>query len=587
MLSRAVQIASRKSSSPFTTSSARFGLAGRALGQQQLRTYKQLSTGNDARKKMLAGVEKLSDAVKATMGPKGRNVIIEQSWGSHKITKDGVTVAKAIELQDKLENIGAKVLQEVATKSNETAGDGTTSATVLAKSIANDVIKNCVAGRNPIHIRNGIMKAGEICENELKKVSKTVDNQDFLQNVATVSANGDAVLGDLIATAFTMSKRNGAISVKDGKTIKDSVEHVQGMNFDKGWVSPYFATSKKGDKAEFKDCYVLYSESKISTIKQILPALEISHKNSKPLLIIAEDVDNEPNSMLILNKIRAQLQVCAVKAPGFGDNKKAMLEDMAIATGGKVFGDSAGLNKIENVTEQDLGVVSEVTVTKDDFLMIGGRGSETSIDSRVQQLKSQIEDSESTYDIEKLQERVAKLSDGAAIIYVGGNSEMEVGEKKDRITDAISATKAAIEMGVVPGGGVALLRCNNLLNDIPQDLSADEAIGFKIVQRSLSLPLQTLIENAGIDPEEIVNRVQDAGSSNPNMGYNVATGQIEDMFDSGVIDPTKVVISSLQSALHVASLLGTAEVVIHEVKEKDEKQGGMGDVGAAGGMMGY
>jgi len=553
--------------------------------QQQRAGYKHLASGNDARRKMLSGVEKLSDAVKATMGPKGRNVIIEQSWGSHKITKDGVTVAKAIELEDKLENIGAKVLQEVASKSNDSAGDGTTTATVLAKSIATDVIKNCSAGRNPIHIRNGIMKAGEICEAELKKISKPVDNQDFLKNVATVSANGDENLGDLIATAFTMSKRNGAISVKDGKTLKDSVEHVQGMNFDKGWVSPYFATSKKGDKCELKDCFVLYSESKISTIKQILPALEIAHKNSKPLMIVAEDVDNEPTSMLILNKIRAQLQVCAVKAPGFGDNRRAMLEDMAIATGGKVFGDSASINEIEKVTEADLGVVSEVTVTKDNFLMIGGRGSETAIDARVQQLKSQIDASDSSYDVEKFQERVAKLSDGAAIIYVGGNSEMEVGEKKDRITDAISATKAAIEMGVVPGGGVALLRCHSLLNDIPQDVNADQAIGFKIVQRALSLPMQTLIENAGIDSEEIINRVQESASTSPSMGYNVASGQIEDMYESGLIDPTKVVISSLQSALNVASLLGTAEVVIHDVKDKDDSKGGM-DAAGAGGMMG-
>jgi len=553
--------------------------------QQQRAGYKHLASGNDARRKMLSGVEKLSDAVKATMGPKGRNVIIEQSWGSHKITKDGVTVAKAIELEDKLENIGAKVLQEVASKSNDSAGDGTTTATVLAKSIATDVIKNCSAGRNPIHIRNGIMKAGEICEAELKKISKPVDNQDFLKNVATVSANGDENLGDLIATAFTMSKRNGAISVKDGKTLKDSVEHVQGMNFDKGWVSPYFATSKKGDKCELKDCFVLYSESKISTIKQILPALEIAHKNSKPLMIVAEDVDNEPTSMLILNKIRAQLQVCAVKAPGFGDNRNAMLEDMAIATGGKVFGDSASINEIEKVTEADLGVVSEVTVTKDNFLMIGGRGSETAIDARVQQLKSQIDASDSSYDVEKFQERVAKLSDGAAIIYVGGNSEMEVGEKKDRITDAISATKAAIEMGVVPGGGVALLRCHSLLNDIPQDVNADQAIGFKIVQRALSLPMQTLIENAGIDSEEIINRVQESASTSPSMGYNVASGQIEDMYESGLIDPTKVVISSLQSALNVASLLGTAEVVIHDVKDKDDSKGGM-DAAGAGGMMG-
>jgi len=525
---------------------------------------------------MLTGVEKLTDAVKATMGPSGRNVIIEQSWGSSKITKDGVTVAKAVELQDKFENIGAKVLQEVATKSNNDAGDGTTCSTVLAKSIAADIIRNSTAGRNPIQIRKGIMGAQAICEAQLNKMSRPVDSQEFLKNVATISANGDSDLGELIAQAFTMSKKNGAISVKDGKTMKDSVEHVQGMKYDKGFISPYFTTNKKGDKAELKDAVVLLCESKITTVKQVLPALECAHKMSKPLLIIAEDVENEALSMLILNKLRASVACCAVKAPGFGDNRKAMLEDIATATGGKVLGDSSGINKIEEVKESDLGVVNDATISKDDFLLIGGRGSTSEIEARVQHIKETIAESDSDYDKEKMQERVAKLSDGAAVIYVGGSSEMEVGEKKDRINDAMSATKAAIEMGIVPGGGVGLLRCYEHLNNIPEGLNQDQALGYKIVQRSLSLPIRTIIENTGIDSDEIVQNVMDAGSTNQNMGYNVVTSRVEDMVEAGVIDPTKVVISSLRSALHVASLLGTAEYVICDAPKSEEKSSAAG-----------
>lgn len=434
--------------------------------QQRRGMAKDIKFGAEVRAQMLQGVDILADAVAVTMGPKGRNVIIEQSWGGPKITKDGVTVAKAIELKDKFHNIGAKLVQDVANNTNEEAGDGTTTATVLARSIAKEGFEKISKGANPIEIRKGVMLAVEKVVEHLKTLSKPVTTPEEIAQVATISANGDQEIGNLISEAMKRVGRDGVITVKDGKTLTDELEVIEGMKFDRGYISPYFINSSKGAKCEFQDALVLISEKKISSVQSIIPALELANSQRRPLLIIAEDVEGEALTTLVLNRLKIGLQVVAVKAPGFGDNRKNTLHDIAIATGGVVFGDDAQLLKLEDVQPQDLGQIGEVTVTKDDTLLLKGKGSQDRIQRRVEQIKDEIENTNSEYEKEKLSERLARLASGVAVIKVGGSSEVEVNEKKDRVNDALCATRAAVEEGIVPGGGTALLRCAEALDKI-------------------------------------------------------------------------------------------------------------------------
>lgn len=435
--------------------------------QMAVRNYaKDVRFGPEVRALMLQGVDILADAVAVTMGPKGRNVILEQSWGSPKITKDGVTVAKGIELKDRFQNIGAKLVQDVANNTNEEAGDGTTTATVLARAIAKEGFEKISKGANPVEIRRGVMLAVENVKESLKTMSRDVTTPEEIAQVATISANGDSVVGNLISEAMKRVGKEGVITVKDGKTLLDELEVIEGMKFDRGYISPYFINSSKGAKVEFQDALVLFSEKKISTIQSIIPVLELANAQRKPLVIIAEDVDSEALSTLVVNRLKIGLQVAAVKAPGFGDNRKATLQDMAISTGGVVFGDDANLIKLEDVQLADLGQIGEIVITKDDTLLLRGKGEKTQVDRRVDQLREQIADTSSEYEKEKLQERLARLSSGVAVLKIGGSSEVEVNEKKDRVTDALNATRAAVEQGIVPGGGTALIRCIPSLNDL-------------------------------------------------------------------------------------------------------------------------
>lgn len=530
---------------------------------------KDIKTGHESRKLMMEGVNKLADLVAATMGPKGRNIIIEQSWGGPKITKDGVTVAKSVELKEKFQNIGAKLVQDVANNTNEKAGDGTTTATVLARSIAENGFehlntKTC----NPIEVRRGVMLAVDVVVDNLKKLSTPINTPDEVAQVATISANGDKAIGDLIASAMKKVGLDGVITVKDGKTLLDELEVIEGMKFDRGYISPYFINSTKGSKCEFQDCLVLLSEKKISSVQSLIPALELANSQRRPLLIIAEDIDGEALTTLVLNRLKIGLQVCAVKAPGFGDNRKATLHDIAIASGGILFGDDANLRKIEDVKLTDLGQVGEVTVTKDDTLLLKGKGDENIVKKRVEQLKDEIEDTSSEYEKEKLNERLARLSSGVAVLKIGGSSEVEVNEKKDRVNDALCATRAAIEEGIVPGGGTALLRCIPALASVKTS-NNDQELGVEIIRKGLSRPCATISENAGIkDPEAIVEKV--VQSSEKAFGYDAASGKFCNLVEAGIIDPTKVVRTALVDAAGVASLLFTTEGVVVDLP-KDEK----------------
>lgn len=546
------------------------------------RTYaKELKFGADARSEMLKGVDMLADAVAVTMGPKGRNVIIEQSWGSPKITKDGVTVAKAVEIKDKYQNMGAKLVQDVANNTNDEAGDGTTAATILARSIAKEGFNKIVSGANPVEIRRGVMLAVEKVVEELKKQSKTVTTPEEIKQVATISANGDNVIGQLISEAMNKVGREGVITVKDGKTLKDELEVIEGMRFDRGYISPYFMNTAKGAKCEFQDALVLFSEKKISNVNEIVPVLELAHKARKPLVIVAEDVEGEALTTLVINRLKAGLQVCAVKAPGFGDNRKNILADMAIATGGVVFGDEANLLKLEDVQVHDLGQAGEISITKDETLLLKGKGSGSDISKRATQIKEEIEETTSEYEKEKFSERLARLTSGVAVIKVGGTSEVEVGEKKDRVTDALNATKAAVEEGIVPGGGVALIRCLPILDSVKLE-NNDQKIGVDIIRRALRMPCFTIAANAGVDAAEVVEKV--IGSPR-ETGYNALTNEYVDMIKTGIVDPTKVVRTSLIDAAGVASLLSTAEAVIVE-SPKDDKDMGAAAAGMGGGMGG-
>jgi chaperonin GroEL len=508
-----------------------------AARQFAVRHYaKDVRFGAEVRALMLQGVDTLADAVAVTMGPKGRNVIIEQSWGSPKITKDGVTVAKGIELKDKFQNIGAKLVQDVANNTNEEAGDGTTTATVLARAIAKEGFEKISKGANPVEIRRGVMLAVEDVKNQLKAMSRTVTTPEEISQVATISANGDRSIGDLIGEAMKRVGKEGVITVKDGKTLVDELEVIEGMKFDRGYISPYFINSSKGAKVEFQDALVLFSEKKISTVQSIIPALELANAQRKPLVIIAEDIDGEALSTLVVNRLKIGLQVAAVKAPGFGDNRKATLTDMAISSGGIVFGDDANLVKLEDVKISDLGQVGEIVITKDDTLMLRGKGDKAYVEARAEQLREQIADTTSEYEKEKLQERLARLASGVALLRVGGSSEVEVNEKKDRVNDALNATRAAVEEGIVPGGGTALLRCIKGLQGL-KGANEDQKMGIDIVCRALRMPCMTIAKNAGVDGSVVVAKVEEGTG---DFGYDAMNNEYVNMIEKGIIDPTKV-----------------------------------------------
>ncbi|KAL3106706.1 hypothetical protein niasHT_019834 [Heterodera trifolii] len=544
---------------------------------------KDLKFGSEGRKAMLAGVDMLADAVAVTMGPKGRNVVIEQSWGSPKITKDGVTVAKAIDFKDKFQNMGAKLVQDVANKTNEEAGDGTTCATVLARAIAKEGFENISKGANPVEVRKGLMNAVDELVKELKAMSKTVTTPEEIAQVATIAANGDKTIGKLISDAMKKVGNKGVITVKDGKTLLDELELIEGMKFDRGYISPYFINSAKGAKVEFEKCLILFSEKKISQIQDIVPALELANKYRRPVLIIAEDVDGEALTTLVLNRLKVGLQVCAVKAPGFGDNRKNTLKDMAVSTGGTVFGEEASLIKLEDIQIQDFGDADEVTVTKDDTLILRGKGSQEDVEKRIASIQDELDASTSDYEKEKLNERLAKLSTGVALLKIGGASEVEVNEKKDRVTDALCATRAAVEEGIVPGGGVALLRALKKLDTLKPD-NDDQKSGIKIVQKAIRQPISTIIANAGLEPSAIVEKV--LANTEINYGYDAMNDKFVNMLEAGIIDPTKVVRTALQDAAGVASLMATTECVVTEIPKEEPAMPAGGGMGGMGGGMG-
>lgn len=527
---------------------------------------KEVRFGPDVRSLMLQGVDILADAVAVTMGPKGRNVILEQTIGPPKITKDGVTVAKGIELKDKFQNVGAKLVQNVANKTNEEAGDGTTTATVLARAIAKEGFENISKGANPIEIRKGVMMAVETVQESLKKMSKAVSTAEEIEQVATISANGDRSVGKLIAAAMNRVGKTGVITVKDGKTLNDELEIIEGMKFDRGYVSPYFINSTKGPKVEYNDALVLYSEKKIFNASQVVPALEIANAQKKPLIIIAEDFDGEPLSVLVVNKLKIGLPVVAVKAPGFGDHRKNSLMDMAAATGGVVFEDDNNLVRLEDCQPESLGHVGEVIITKDSTLLLKGKGDQREVEQRIEQIKEELEDVDSNFERERLIERLGRLQSGVAVLLIGGCSEVEVNEKKDRVNDALNATRAAVEEGIVPGGGSALLRCIPALDDL-KPANNDQAIGVTIVKKALRTPCITIASNAGFDGSVVVSKVEDMG---PEFGYDALNNEYVNMIDRGIIDPTKVVRRALTDASGVASLLTTAEAVICDLPRPKE-----------------
>jgi chaperonin GroEL len=540
---------------------------------------KQLLFDEAARHALLRGVEKLARAVKATLGPSGRNVILDKKFGSPTITKDGVTVAKEIELEDSYENMGAQLIREVSSKTSDTAGDGTTTATVLAEAIYREGLKNVTAGANPTSLKRGIDKAVEAITAELAKISKKVKDSSEIAQVATVSANWDTTIGQIIADAMDKVGKDGTITVEEAKSIETTLDVVEGMQFDKGYLSPYFVTNAESLEASLDGAYVLIHEKKISSLKDLLPILEKIAKTGKPFLIIAEDVEGEALATLVVNKLRGTLQVCAVKAPGFGDRRKAMLEDIAVLTGGRCITDDLGI-KLENLTLEDLGRAKRIVIDKENTTIIEGEGTSADIQGRVSQIRRQIEETTSDYDREKLQERLAKLAGGVAVINVGAATETEMKEKKARVEDALHATRAAVEEGIVPGGGVALIRAQSALDTLK--LSGDEAIGAGIIRRAIEQPLRTLADNAGQEGAIIVQEVKKRSGSE---GYNVATGEYVDLIKAGVVDPAKVTRSALQNAASISGLLLTTEALITEVPEK-EKAPAMPAGGGMGGMGG-
>ncbi len=539
---------------------------------------KQIIFDVEARDAMLRGVEKLSNAVKVTLGPKGRNVILDKKFGAPNVTKDGVSVAKEIELEDAFENMGAQMVKEVASKTSDIAGDGTTTATVLAEAIYREGLKNVTAGANPMSLKRGIDKAVEAMVEQLSKLSKKVKTSEEIAQVGTISANGDETIGSIIAEAMDKVGKDGTITVEEAKSIETTLDVVEGMQFDKGYLSPYFVTNPNTMDAVLEDPYILLFEKKVSNLQDMLPLLQNVAKTGKPFMIIAEDIEGEALATLVVNKLRGTLNVCAVKAPGFGDRRKAIMEDLAVLTGGKFITEDLGI-KLESVTLDDLGTAKHVSVSKDDTTIVEGAGKTTAIKARIDQIRRQIEETTSDYDREKLQERLAKLAGGVAVINVGAATEVEMKEKKDRVEDALHATRAAVEEGIVPGGGVALLRVQKALDKVVAE--GDEAVGVEIVRKAIEAPLRQLVANAG---EEGAIVVQEVKKGKQTYGYNVATGQYVDMIAAGIIDPAKVTRSALQNAASIAGLLLTTECMVTDLPEKNPAPA-MPDMGGMGGMM--
>ena len=541
---------------------------------------KQMVFSEEARASILKGVNQLSNAVKATLGPKGRNAVIEKKFGAPTITKDGVTVAKEVELKDPYENMGAQLVKEVASKTSDVAGDGTTTATVLAQAIFREGVKSVSAGANSMDLKRGIDKAVEVVLEELKKISRPCQTKKEIAQIGTISANNDRAIGDLIAEAMEKVGKDGVITVEEAKSMSTSLDVVEGMQFDRGYLSPYFVTDPERMEAALEDAFLLINEKKISTMKDLLPILEQVARMGKPLLIIAEEVEGEALATLVVNKLRGTLNVAAVKAPGFGDRRKSMLEDLAILTGGQVISEDLGL-KLENVKVTDLGRAKRVTIDKDNTTIVEGAGDSAKIQGRVKQIKAQIEETTSDYDREKLQERLAKLVGGVAVINVGAATETEMKEKKARVEDALHATKAAVEEGIVPGGGVALLRCVPVLDKMKLD--HDQQIGVNVVKRALEEPIRQIVANAGLEGSVIVDKVR--SGQKPSWGFDAAGETYVDMIEAGIIDPTKVTRTALQNAASVAGLMLTTEVMVAEIPEKESKTspmhgggGGMGDM---------
>jgi len=540
---------------------------------------KQLLFSEQARHAILEGVEILAKAVKVTLGPRGRNVVLDKKWGSPTVTKDGVTVAKEIELDDAYHNMGAQMVKEVASKTSDVAGDGTTTATVLAESIFREGIKNITAGAAPMAVKRGIDKAVETVVAELKKLSRPVKENKEIEQVATISANSDNVIGKMIADAMDKVGKDGTITVEEARSVDTTLDVVEGMQFDKGYISPYFVTEKDTMEAKLEDAYILLYDKKLSNMKDLLPILEKIAQRSKPLLIIAEDVEGEALATLVVNKLRGTLAVCAVKAPGFGDRRKAMMEDIAVLTGGKVISEDLGI-KLENVRIEDLGRSKNLTIDKENTTIVEGAGKKADIQGRIALLKREIDETTSDYDSEKLQERLAKLAGGVAVINVGAATETEMKEKKARVEDALHATRAAVEEGIVPGGGTAYLRCQKAIDTLGATLEGDEKVGAMIVKRALEQPLRTLCENAGVEGSIVVEHVK---GEKKFTGYDVDGEKYVDMFEAGIIDPTKVSRTALQNAASVASLLLTTEALVTEIPEKKKAPAGPGGGGGYGG----
>jgi len=543
---------------------------------------KDVKFGSEARNRMLKGVNILADAVKVTLGPKGRNVVIDKSFGAPRITKDGVTVAKEIELEDKFENMGAQMVKEVASRTNDTAGDGTTTATVLAQAIVKEGMKAVAAGMNPMDLKRGIDLATSSVVEAVRKMARPVGDSDEVAQVGTISANGEAEIGRQIADAMQKVGNEGVITVEENKGLETETTVVEGMQFDRGYLSPYFVTNPEKMTADLEDCMILLHEKKLSSLQSMVPLLESVIQSQKPLLIIAEDVEGEALATLVVNKLRGGLKIAAVKAPGFGDRRKAMLQDIAILTGGQVISDDLGM-KLENVTMDMLGRAKKVSITKDETTIVDGNGEKAEIEARVSQIRAQIEETTSDYDREKLQERVAKLAGGVAVIRVGGMTEVEVKERKDRVDDALNATRAAVQEGIVVGGGVALVQAAKGLEGL-EGANSDQNAGIAIVRRALEAPLRQIADNAGVDGAVVAGKVRE--STNTTFGFNAQTEEYGDMFKFGVIDPAKVTRTALEDAASVAGLLITTEAMIADKPSKDGAGAGMPDMGGMGGMGG-
>jgi chaperonin GroEL len=539
---------------------------------------KEVHFGADARERMMRGINILADAVEKTLGPKGRNVVIEKSFGAPRTTKDGVTVAKEIELEDRFENMGAQMIREVASKTNDIAGDGTTTATVLARAIVREGMKRVAAGMNPMDLKRGIDKAVTEVVKDLKAKAKKIETNDEIAQVGTISANGEREIGEMIARAMDKVGNEGVITVEEAKSLETELEIVEGMQFDRGYLSPYFVTDADKMRAELDEPYILLHEKKLSSLQAMLPVLEAVVQSGKPLVIIAEDIEGEALATLVVNKLRGGLKVAAVKAPGFGDRRKAMLEDIAILTGGTVISEDLGI-KLENVTLDMLGTAKRVSITKEETTIVDGAGAKADIEGRVSQIRRQIEDTSSDYDREKLQERLAKLAGGVAVIKVGGATEVEVKERKDRVDDALNATRAAVEEGIVPGGGTALLRAARFID--VKGANSDEEAGIEIIRKALESPIRRIVENAGVEGSIVVGKIREANKA--NFGFNAQTEEYVDMVEAGIIDPVKVVRTALQDAGSIAGLILTTEATIAEAPKKETASampgGGMGGMG--------